>query len=208
MIGDTHRVAVIASLHAQETVNTFYYTQTAGVGLADLALAATLANGILASAWWTAYLALHSDEWTAVRFEIAQVSNVGPGHGLLSPTYEIDIVDADGTEVSSSLPSSMAFVVRRRTNLPGRRGYGRIYLCGFPVTWEVDSAVNTAHVDFVAAITPFLANVNADLINGGITWSPRHYSPSLDAVRANVIRQWAYDSVLRNQRRRQIGVGI
>jgi hypothetical protein len=208
MIGDTFRVAVIAALHGQETVNTFFYSQTGGAGLENLALAQTLANGILASAWWPFYLSAHSDEWTAVRFEIAQVSNTGPGNNLLSPTWEIDITDADGTVVSSSLPSSMAFVIRRRTNLPGRRGYGRIYLCGFPVAWEVDSAVNTGLAAFTTFWTGFAANINADLISGAITWSPRHYAPSLGAVRAQVIRQWAYDSVLRNQRRRQVGVGI
>jgi len=208
MIGDTYRVAVIASLHGQETINTFYYTQTAGSGLENLELATTLVNGILASAWWTYYLSFHSDEWTCTRMEVAHVSNTGPGSALLSPTWEIDVTDADGTTVSSSLPSSMAFVVRRRTFLPGRRGYGRVYLCGFPVAWEVDSAVNTGLAAFVTAWTGLAANINADLTNTGITWSPRHYSPSLGAVRANVIRQWSYDSVLRNQRRRQIGVGI
>jgi len=206
-VGDVWRLVARAVVHGQQTINTFYYEQTAGGGIADITNATNLANAVLAADWWDGYLALHSDEWTATTFGIQRVNNNNPG-GTLSPTYDIDIVDADGTTAGNALPTSMAFVIRRRTNLAGRRGYGRIYLTGFPAAWEVDSVVNTGLAAFVTAKDLFINNANTDLINAGITWAPRHYAAKNDLIKATPIRQWAYDSVLRNQRRRQIGVGI
>lgn len=206
-VGDVWRVAVQATIHAQLTINTFYYQHTAGGAIADITTATSLVNAILGSAWWPFYLDMHSAEWVATVISPQRISDGDPT-ATLTPTYNIDIVDAPGTTGGGSLPSSMAFVIRRRTNLPGRRGYGRIYLTGFPLAWENDSIANLGVPAFVTAISGFIANANADLVNGANTWSPRHYAAKNTLTRATPIRQWAYDLVLRNQRRRQIGVGM
>jgi len=206
-VGDVWRVVVRATIHGQQTINTFYYEQTVGGGIADITNATSLANAIFAADWWDGYVALHSDEWTATSMGLQRINNNDPG-GTLSPTYDINTVDVSGTTAGGSLPSSVAFVIRRRTNLAGRRGYGRIYLTGFPSIWEIDSKVATASATFITAKDAFINNANIDLVNAGITWSPRHFAAKNPLVKATVIRQWAYDDVLRNQRRRQVGVGM
>jgi len=206
-IGDFFRASVLASLHGQTTINTFYYSQTVGTGVAEFALAANLANAILAADWWDGYLQLHVATWEATRINVQQIATTPPP-GILSPTYDIDIVDAAGQATGISLPSSSAVVVRRRTTIAGRKGMGRIFLCGFPADWTENSVVLTEDAEFTAASGAFLAAINTDLVNTGITWSPRHYSPSALVTTAAPIRQWSFDSVLRNQRRRQVGVGV
>jgi hypothetical protein len=207
-VGDIFRVAVNATIHGQVTINTFYWDQIAGGVDTPFNLAGNLANAILAAPWWGFYDDLHSNEWSAILFQIAQVSASGMPI-MLSPTYETNIVDNPGDFVGDSLPSSVALVIKRRTDIPGRKGFGRIFLTAVPVAWEADSRIDDTDVNFSSAMTGFLANVGANMTNGGITWRPVHYMPSLTLVsRAQPIRIWSYDSVLRNQRRRQPGVGI
>lgn len=207
-VGDIFRVAVFGEIHGQQTVNTFYYDITAGGAGSPGVLATSLSNAILAADWWAAYVDLHSNEWTATKFQIAQVSNAGVPI-LLSPTYEINIDDEVGDYVGESLPTSVALVVKRRTDIPGRRGFGRIFLTGVPVDWEDDSRIDTVNVNFSAAMTALLANINSAIVNGANTFRPGHYMPSMILIsRFQPITLWSYDSVLRNQRRRQPGVGI
>lgn len=206
-IQDVMRVAVRGVVHGQQTINTFYYEQSAGAGVEGEAQATNLANGILAATWWGAYIDLHSNEWSATKFDIAKVARTPPAVQL-SPTYEVDIVDNDGDYVGESLPTSIALVVKRKTDFGGRRGRGRIFLTGVPLDWEDDSRIDTTDVNFDAAMTALLANLNATVTNATIEWQPRHYMPSHPTVLAGPIRVWAYDPILRNQRRRQVGVGI
>jgi len=207
-IGDQWRISIIGRVHGQRTMNSFYYSQVGGAGLGGLALGLNLLNAVLASDWWDFYIDLHSNEWSAVEATTQQYLAVANKYTPQTPLYVHDVTDEVGGFVGDSLPTSVAFVVRRRTELAGRAGYGRIYLTGFPVTWEDDSLVDTADVNFSAAIVGLLANINLDLVNAGITWSPRHLGLSLPGGgSANIIREWTYDSVLRNQRRRQIGRG-
>lgn len=203
---DVFRVAVIGRLHGQQVVNTFYYQQTAGSAGAGFALAANLGNAILAADWWSAYIDLHNEEWTAEKFAIQHIANLDPP-GILSPTYDIDIVDVAGTEVGDSVVSSVAVVVRRKTETPGRSGMGRIYLAGFPAAWCTGSRINEVNAAYLAASGAFLASVNTDLVNAGVTWGMRHFAAKQALLKATVIRSWTIDAVLRNQRRRQLGVG-
>lgn len=204
---DVFRLAVSARLHGQQTINTFYYQQTAGAGSAGFALAANLSQAVLAADWWPAYIDLHSDDWTVEKFAIQQLANTSP-NGILSPTYEIDVVDVVGTQLGDSVTSSVAVVVRRRTETPGRSGMGRIYLAGFPAQWTLTSRINTDVVAYQQASDEFLANINVDLVNAGLTWSPRHFAAKQATLKATTIRSWTIDTVLRNQRRRQLGVGV
>lgn len=206
-IQDVMRVAVLGVVHGQTTINTFYYEQTAGAGVEGEGQASNLANAILAATWWGAYIDLHSNEWSATKFQIAKVARTPPAVQL-SPTYEVDIVDDVGDYVGGSLPTSIALVVKRKTDFGGRRGRGRIFLTGVPSDWEDDSRIDTADVNFSGAMTSLLSNLNATLTNATIEWQPRHYMPSHPTVLVGPIRVWQYDSVLRNQRRRQVGVGI
>jgi len=207
-VGDIFRVAVNATLHGQTTINTFFYDIVAGGTGSPGTLATSLANAIIASAWWGYYVDLHSNEWNATLFQIAQVSNTGLPI-MLSPTYEVNITDDAGDFVGDSLPSSVALVVKRRTDIPGRRGFGRIFLCGVPVAWDADSRIDTADVNFDTAMVGLLANIGSNITNAANTFRPGHYMPTLTLVsRFQPVTIWSFDSVLRNQRRRQPGVGV
>jgi hypothetical protein len=207
-VGDKWRISIIGRVHGQRTMNSFYYSQVGGVGIAGLALGQNLLNAVLAADWWDFYLDLHSNEWSAIEATTQQYTEFENKYTPQTPLYVHDIVDAAGGYVGTALPTSVALVIRRRTELPGRAGYGRIYLTGVPQDWEEDSLIDTDDVNFSAAIVGFTANINLDLVNAGITWSPRHLSLSLPGGgSSNIIREWTYDDVLRNQRRRQIGRG-
>lgn len=204
---DVLRVSVRANLHGQETINTFYYQQTQGTAVEGEAQAVNLANAILSAPWWTAYVALHSNEWLCTFFNIIKTSSFAPPLAL-SPTYIVNVEDIVGSQNSESLPSSMALTIKRKTDVPRSRGRGRIFLTGIPVPWELDSKINPANAAFNTAITNLLANINAPLTNATLVWQPVHYMPSMEANLVTPIRVWEYDVVLRNQRRRQVGVGI
>lgn len=206
-IGDVLRVSIRANLHSQETINTFYYKQNTGVGVEGEAQAANLVNAILTSNWWAPYKALHSNEWLAVFANVIKLSTFSPPL-TLSPTYTVDILDQAGTQNSESLPTSIAVSVKRKTDQPGRRGRGRIFLTGFPQPWEKDSKIDTANTSFDVAMTAFLANINATLTQDTLSWQPVHYMPSATGNLWTEIRTWEYDFILRNQRRRQWGRGI
>jgi len=206
-VGDLLRVSVEATLHGQTTFNTFYYLQTAGAGVEDELQSNNLCNAILAAPWWAAYIDLHSEEWVFTKFRTVKVVQAG---AIIGDTisFETDALNNAGDFVGESLPSSVALVVRRRTAIGGRRGMGRIYLCGVPAAWELDSKINTEDPNFGPAMGDFLANVNNVVTQGTLSWEPRHYMPSGPAIVHAAIRQWVFDEVLRNQRRRQWGRGM
>lgn len=109
-----------------------------------------------------------------------------------------------GQVAEGSLPSTVTAVYRRRTVLAGRRYRGRIYIPGIPVTYEDNSQLNQVGYDAISDNWDS-AVLEAVIVNGNeyrpcITNAPLH-------SRITEITAASVDSVLRVQRRREVGVG-
>lgn len=106
-----------------------------------------------------------------------------------------------GTVAQNSLPTSVAVVLTKRTAFAGRKYRGRVYVCGVPVTHESDStlaAANQAAWQALADKFAFAAWAASDFTP--IIW---HRGPKTDDTVITVEAR----TILRNQRRRQVGVG-
>lgn len=170
---------------------------------------------------------------TAAALKWAEVVNTCQANGFFTQRYrlvEIVIANAsrqrfddlvaqlEGGIAQEALPPSVALVVRRHTNIVGRRNRGRWFLCGLPKTYSVAGQLNVN--PFVAAggdaavgdmtigqlqapggipiADPVLPRPNRELQEpfSIVSYDPRTITGSL------------VDVVLRSQRRRENGVGI
>lgn len=191
-VGDLFQLNVVGKVHGQTTVNTFYYrikVQAAGdprQKLIDCWIAGC----------HTDYVACLSSEWTTDHFEAAGLQPVLP---------KVDFFDATpGAVAGVCLPSSVAAVMRRKTLTPGRTGRGRVYLPAIPNSFEDDSKIAVAAQPTYTALG---LSLGLDIVDAGWTFTPQHVrrKPALQGLD---IDRWTLDSIMRNQRRRQVGVGI
>lgn len=190
--GDLYQINVVGQLHGQTTVNTFYY-RVSVEGVGD-------PRQKLIDSWLAHVHPLYADclsqEWVTLKLESLGLQPILP---------KIDFADATaGTVLGESLPSSVAAVARRKTLTPGRTGRGRVYLPAVPASFETDSKLTVGSLATYNALT---LELGLDISDGGWTFHPQHVRRK-PAVQGLEIDRWTMDTVLRNQRRRQVGVGI
>jgi len=192
-INDIYAVTLRQRLHAQVCLNVSHWRETAtGTGNGALVLAQDIVNVLL-----PLQKSVQSAELT---YEGVQVQKIYP----LPATNPIINTTGNGTATvgGSSLPTSVAGVITKRTNFAGRKYRGRVFVAGVPVGSENDSQLSAG----VMTAWQILADSYAlNKGTSGWTWSPviwHRVSKTSDDVIAGIARQ-----ILRNQRRRQVGRG-
>jgi len=194
-INDVIQARIVGQLHGQTTINTLcYVVRDANTTPEDVA------NDVAGNVVSFILLATCGD------FQVLRVDTqvIDP----LPRTFVTSVdVQANGSLPGQSIPSSSAVVIRKRTTFAGRKYRGRCYFAGVPTDNVVSSMLNaSAQIAWKKVATAMLQGV------GGIGQIPatpvlfaphKGYSPLPQPLTATIV-----DPILRNQRRRQIGVGI
>lgn len=195
-VGDIFRVGIVQTLHAQTVVNILHYRQTVDDGGAP-SNAAKLASSIIA----TIVPAMKAVQSSELVHDWVTCQKIWP----LPPNLtHIDVGGAGAAGVAiDSLPTSVAVVITKLTNFAGPKYRGRMYVAGLPEEHEADSQLAPGQVANWETLGTLLDD---NLSNTGDSWSPviwHRDSSTWDVVTSHLVRPR-----LRNQRRRQIGVGI
>jgi len=190
-------------LHGQRCINTFYYRALTG-GPPDVPTMTEEFTDLWDSTHTGAITQVLSEEVSDIRVR----GQLLEPNGALDPTrymfYERAGTPAEGVFPASSLPSTCAAVVRKRTDLAGHANRGRIFVAGVPLPWEQDSLLTAvARGEYDTAYGPVFLN---PLLVLGIQWDPVLTNPPLHSV-SREITQVSVDDVIRVQRRREVGVG-
>lgn len=194
-VGDLYQLTIMGRLHGQRILNVLHY----GVSVAG----PTNPIEDLVTQWRadceTHWLACHSNEYTLDGY-LSQKIRPLP----ITASYEEAPLALAGSSGNNSLPTSMAVVLTKRTDLAGRSYRGRIYMAGVPITFELDSELTGAAMNVYDTLADDLES--PIVTAGGTTFIPVLFRRSADVARE--ITQVIPRSTLRNQRRRQVGRGI
>lgn len=192
-VGDVLIGVIKGTLFGQETQTTFHWKieNTDGINTVQT-LCTEMIDEILPD-----FVTMISDEWVS-RVCYARRVHPNPTRG-----FELSTAAVAGTVVAASLPPSVAGVISRFTNLPGPGGRGRIFVPGVPTSWHEDGLLSAAGLAAYSAFLPHL-DLQWDPGNGTV-YEPVLYKGGGVAVN---IENAVARSVLRSQRRREIGVGI
>jgi hypothetical protein len=195
--GAVFEVAIEGRLFAQQTINTFFYRWSAEVPGTFLPQTEALEQVVAAlsgpyqgalSIDWKGYLAHLRDPKTDPVF--GSVEQPIPGWA--------------GQFEGPAAPPSVAVVLTRTSSTPGRRNRGRIYLPGIPKEWCVDGLLSPAGVLAVSPLASFMTeDIDAADPEGflhSVIWS--RVNQNYTDITLIKLR-----SILRSQRRREIGVG-
>jgi len=197
-VGDIFRVTIVGSLHSQVINTVLHYRQEFDSGISttpEVGLAAqvnVIAQNLLAE---------QSAEF-AYQFTMAQY--------ILAAPPRNPVVDLSGAGVGSiagdSLPAYCCATITKQTVFAGRRYRGRIFMAGIPVTSELDSQLKAARKTAIQTIANQFAALQTDANGDQFRPILLHRNPfpinytNLKAMRVN--------SVLRSQRRREVGKGV
>jgi hypothetical protein len=192
-------VQVLGRVHEQRTRTTFWYHYRGVAAIPDgvIGLLGFLADFDLNVG--TAIRERCSTEWQHEHTS-AQVVDPTRFRAVFAS------IDLPGEQVSQSLPSGVAVVIRRTTDRSGRRYQGRIYLPGVPTAFEDDSMVAIAERPNYAALA-IAMTLTLDTGDPDEPLAPivSHTPPVLTLF--DSVEDAGLDPVLRYQRRREIGVG-
>ena len=202
--GDLMYVTVRGRLHGQRTINTFWYTIFGD--------APDLAEVDAATAFMAQWQLDHGDVYTqnlsqeltdcVVRCQLLRPQP--PNEPLRWAYVQEGLSDPDGQVAEGALPSYVTACFRRMTALAGQRYRGRIFVPGIPTTFEADSELTQSGYD---ALT---ASIGAILVSH-VTENGHQWVPCItnqpDHSRITFITHAVLDTVLRAQRRREVGVG-
>lgn len=200
-VGDFYDVVLQQQLHGQTILNTFRFLQTAGAtGNTSPGLATNFAVSVAAP------LLSHQSEDVSQRFLFT--TRVDPKPRAL--TVITDLGGPVGGILGASLPSSVALVFTKNTANSGRGERGRWFFAGINRIHENASVLNSAGITEWSPLASALFNSVTD---GTTTWAPqlaRQLPDGAGGVQEVGVglSQVLLRSTLRNQRRRQVGVGI
>jgi hypothetical protein len=193
--GDIYTLTVIGEHHNQTVMNVFHYRVQTGTIEDDSAQIITAWRNNTETTWLNCF----SEEYFISGY-FCQRSWPKP----VLQGFTLSTAFLPGTEPGNSLPTSVAVVLTKRTALGGRSGRGRTYLGGVPTAFEADSQLTGAAIQtynlLCAKLDDTLNTVNGTTLHPIIT-------DKLFAT-AKPITSYVTRSILRNQRRRQVGRGI
>jgi len=189
---DIFEVTIKGTLFGQRTENTFHYTADVVVG--DQTMLDVFTN----------FVVHFEDEYTAA------VSNDWSGHEVTvrritpQPTRAIPFTIAwTGTGGVGTNPPSTTGVISRVSWQSGRRSLGRIFVPAVPLLWHVEGKLSLGGITAYGALA---AKMGADIVeSGNLNLQPIIWNPPVGFrdVELCIVRP-----ILRQQRRREIDVGI
>lgn len=209
-VGDVFRVALVGGLFQQEIVGVYHYQQTTN-NTSGLTEVESLARAFGAQVWPD----IKAMQTTDMQYGFVEARTfVLPGGMLLG--YDL-LLSGVGDQDAPCLPPSVAVVLRKKTARLGRKYRGRNYITAIPVAWVEAGAVKTSGSGptFIAAAAVALLASIVWTTSGSPTFVPgigaydRDPAPphAPTAVRFQPLNATSYDVILRQQRRREIGVG-
>lgn len=193
-VGDIFRVVAEQSLHGQTVLNVFHYIVGA-VGATDETTG--LASKFVATVI-PPLKAVQSNELSHVSVTVQKIFPLP----VRVPYRNVNGVGA-GTVAQNSLPTSMAVVGTKRTSFAGRKFRGRVFFAGVPVTHEDNSVLAAANI---AAWQAVCDAVKTTLSDTGTDWNPVLFHKATNT--SDLLTACEIRTVMRNQRRRQIGKGV
>lgn len=206
-VGDHFRLALVGTYAAQQIVNVFHYRQTTVnvSGNTDVnELASAFSGGTL-----TDLLAATVNAYTANTIE----SRTFPLPGIALMGVDVP-VGLTGDLATPGMPPSVAVVLKRLTAFLGRKYRGRIFLVGCPRTAVTGGTITDAGQ--LTLYSNFSARLNSAITSGN-AGAPT-FQPELNVVvplvpgpgfgyRATDVTNAVVTTILRSQRRREVGVG-
>jgi len=195
-------IQIVGRLHGQRTRNVFHYLYPSGApALADGKTAAENALGDFQTNMVDGLLPLLSEE-----FQIEALS----AQWVLPTRYRavFDTTPQNGTSPNNSLPSYCAVCVSKLGILADAKSQGRTYFPGIPVNGEDNSGIeDTYRAGWDNYIPSFLTPLDVGLGPDDLIMTiatPDSADPLLALYTVDDVR---LNSVLRAQRRREVGVG-
>lgn len=188
-------------------VNVFYY-QYAPTGFATLADLDDLWAALNAAGRLRAMLAdcMTTDmDWLLARLTYLGRTNEPPIWKEYTPS------GSGGTQTPPTLPLNCTVVVRKRSTFAKRWGMGRVFVPGIRQA-DVTNGQVTAATSTANSLNLLLPEITLQLLGALWTWKPvlvrtgvfdGDGGPSTVTIAAS-----AWDTIIRSQRRRELGVGI
>jgi hypothetical protein len=188
---------MLGTLHGQRTRNIFHYRYTGSTQLDGPTTLDALMDEFEAEIQTPLRLLL-SNEWM----------NDGVMAQLISPTRyraRFKAVATAGGVVSSSLPSTSCVVLRRKAIASGRQYQGRVFIPGIPTQYEDNSRLGAG----VIAGWTAAADLLKEPLEGGTAVEAfvptiTKIGPATALYDVDIVE---LDTILRSQRRREVGVG-
>lgn len=212
IVGDVYRAAVVGHLFGQEIVHVSFWQQstpnTSGLD-SRRQLSQAIANA------WAGNIS--PQQATTMVIEDVTITDVVPfGSTSGEDVFDGDPLPSAGTStLGVSCPPATAVVARKRTGFIGRKYRGRNYYAGIPVgSTSVGQLTSGALAAWTAAVSALIVNqpgfggdgtpVFVPVIVGVATKDEGGHPLS---YRVTQVTATDVDPVLRQQRRREIGVG-
>jgi len=209
-VNAAYRCALNAGLDGSQMVNVFGYQQTSGnsTGDTDMTQLGKAFESVVLSSMVTCW----ADQVSYGFLEIRRVAPVG------GPISGIDyaFTPGTGTVEEPAVPPSVSVVIRRKTEFLGRKYRGRIYLFGCPQTYQTNGALiaGAGGVDIFQALATILQGTIVSGDAGAPTFRPVLLARDASITvgdnpgwRVTPIVSTLLDTILRSQRRREVGVG-
>jgi len=185
-------IVVKGRLFGQRTENTFHYY--AAVVIGDVTLLDVFTN--FAVHFQDEFEAVTTTDWTSDTITVRRITP--------DPTRAIPFGNGwTGTNDEGTLPPSTTAVISRVSWQQGRRSLGRIFVPAVPNGWHSNGELT---VPAMAAYASLAAKMDTSVIEGGtLTLKPILWDREGSALRD--IEEAFARKILRQQRRREIGVG-
>lgn len=203
LAGDIMEVVFQGRLHGQQIRNVRHYriANIAGPSQAPEVDAATALAGAMET-FWNILVPLVSNEFSMLGILVQRIFPLPRTVGVIR-------VPANGTgqAAGNSLPTAVAVVTRLTTAFAGRKYRGRNYWCGIPATAETDSELTAGAIIAWEGVQDALTLPLQPAAINGRTYTFQPVILNRPTMTTTDIVGGTVDSVLRTQRRRQVGKG-
>jgi len=203
------RFAIRATILGQAHINYLFYAVTADLlGGAAMRQAAIDLWGNLTPAW-TDFL---SADWTLQNIVARRVDVYAAPSGFVTGSELAALLQPITGAQGDTCPPQDAAVFRRRTAQAGKRGRGRIFLSGIAEDDHDAGELTVAAVGRAVTLRDALAD---DFVGtSAATFVPYHVHwverpvPGVTTLQGRPVDAWDFDTIIRTQRRRQLGHGL
>ena len=191
-VGEVYQLVLKGRLFGQRTNNTFYYNVATADGVSDLT--------DFFGQWVTDFEALWSDlvseDWTG---DLVTIRRLTP-----TKTRGIDFnIDWQGNVEQPALPPSTAAVISRWNYGSGPSNRGRVFIAGIPTTFHLAGELTNPAMAILTILANQMDDQVEDVPDFSLTPGLFHrFSNTYEALDGVTPK-----SILRQQRRREIGVG-
>jgi len=193
VLNDVLLTTIQGLLFGQRTITTFHWKVIAvGIDVPVTSVATAMATEILPD-----FVLMISEDWSC---DITTVRRIFPGP---TRTFSHSPGTVAGAIADDSLPPSVTGVISRYGNGAARTNRGRIYVPGVPEGWHLAGQLTTAGFNAYTSFRPFLDLPLVSPLDFTLDPVLLRRPATTTLIEGSIARK-----ILRQQRRREIGVGI